>query len=323
MSQRDLVAELRGARLEAPAELRARIRLVAADATPPRRRLTRSRALVVVVPLAAAAAVAGVLLTRPSHERRATPAQREQAVTTKRAAAPAAIQHGRSAGGAAATVVPPAPGRAQLYDATLGVQVAGPRAVSDGVKRALRITTSLSGYPTSVHANTQTRRASADLVLKIPRVHVQGAIDRFSQLGTITAEHVDVRDVQAGLNATDRTIARLQRRLKALRAETPVPKADIAALTARVAALQRRQADERRAAHYATVGLHLGTPPPPVHASHSHGPLHGVGVALTWLGIGALYAVAVGGPLVILALLVLLAVRLLRRRRDDALLSRS
>jgi hypothetical protein len=44
---------------------------------------------------------------------------------------------------------------------------------------------------------------------------------------------------------------------------------------------------------------------------------------LTWLGIGAVYALAIGTPLVVLALLVWLAVRVIRRRREDALLSRS
>ena len=75
--------------------------------------------------------------------------------------------------------------------------------------------------PRRVHASSEAKVASADLVLKIPRAHVQEAITRLSALGTITSESVDIQDLQAGLNATDRTIARLQKQLADLRAQTP------------------------------------------------------------------------------------------------------
>jgi len=60
-----------------------------------------------------------------------------------------------------------------------------------------------------------------------------------------------------------------------------------------------------------------------VPRNQGHGPLHGVVVALTWLGIGAVYALAIGTPIAVLALLVWFAARIIRRRREDALLSRS
>src|SRR5438552_2486651 len=67
MSQRDVVAELRSARLEAPDELRERIRLVAAAAPPERRSFfARRRMIVLLVPVAAAVAAA-VVATRPTH----------------------------------------------------------------------------------------------------------------------------------------------------------------------------------------------------------------------------------------------------------------
>src|SRR5215813_6822554 len=61
MSQRDLVAELRAAHVEAPSEVRERVRLIAAGAPAPPRRITWRRALVVVVPVAAA-----IVFTRPA-----------------------------------------------------------------------------------------------------------------------------------------------------------------------------------------------------------------------------------------------------------------
>ncbi len=86
--------------------------------------------------------------------------------------------------------------------------------------------------------------------------------------------------------------------------------------------LQRAEASTVRSAHYATVQLHLETKPTAVPTKHGHGPLHGLGVAFHWIGIGAVYALALGTPLAAIALLSWLAARTIRRRRVDALLSR-
>src|SRR6202012_1764498 len=100
------------------------------------------------------------------------------------------------------------------------------------------------------------------------------------------------------LNNTDREIARLQKQLAVFRAEPTSPDNDrkIAALVKRVETLQRAQATTKRNAHFATVNLHLETPLVTVAQKHGHGPLHGVGVALKWLGIGAVYVLAIGAP---------------------------
>src|SRR4029077_2725414 len=118
-----------------------------------------------------------------------------------------------------------------------------PDGVSAGVKHALRITRSLGGYAGSVHATTTGTAGSADLTLRIPRTHVQEAIARLSALGTITAEQVDVQDLQTGLNTTDQTTARLQRQLVALRSQPPSD-----ANTIRIAALVRQIQRLQRAA---------------------------------------------------------------------------
>ena len=41
-----------------------------------------------------------------------------------------------------------------------------------------------------------------------------------------------------------------------------------------------------------------------------------------WIWIGAIYVLALGGPLVVLLVAIWLAARTLRRRREDALLAR-
>ena len=323
MSQRDLVAELRGARIGAPPEVRARVRLIAAaDTTRKRPTFTWRRALVLAVPVAAAIGAA-IVLTRPSHSPPvAVPVER-------------GIQHGAdsaatqgkafSTPGARAQLAPtPSTTRVQRYGAYLALRVAGPDGVSAGVKGALRIVKSLGGYAGSVHATTTGTAGSADLTLRVPRTHVQEAIARLSALGTITAEQVDVQDLQTGLNTTDRKIARLQRQVAALRAQPPsdANTIRIAALVRQIQGLQRAEAATIRTARYATIRVHLGTAAPKPAPAH-HGPLHGLRVVFRWIGIGAVYVLALGAPLLLLGWLVWIAARTIRRRREDALLSRS
>ena len=316
MSQRDLVAELRAAHVEAPPEVREHVRLVAAAAPAPPRRITWRRSLVVLVPVAAAIAAA-IVFTRPAdHPRSAreivrgpvTIAPNVGAATTDRAAK--------------ALAVPSPSNRVQTYGATLSLRVKDAHDVSDGVKRALRITTSLGGYSSSVHAETHGSTAFADLTLRIPRSRIQEAMTRLVQLGTITDENVTTVDETARLNAVDRAIARLQKQVATIRAEPKSPDNDrrIAALVTRIERLQRSQAATRRNAHYATISLHLETPLVVLAPKHTHGPLHGVGVALTWLGIAAVYALAIGAPVAALLVLLWLGVRVVRRRRENALL---
>lgn len=326
MSPRDVTAELRAARVEAPPELRARVRLIAAAApAAPRTPILRRRRswLVAVVPVAAALAAAGVVLTRSTPPNRIV--HGEAALRARAPRAFSTTPNGAAVGGGRVQSVPASPSRVQRYGATLSLRLPNAARVSDAVKRALRIAASLSGYASSVHVSSAGARGSASLVLRIPRANVQQALARLSALGTITGEHVDVQDLQAGLDATDRTIARLQRQLAQLRTQpqTDAVKRQVAALTARVVALQRARATTVRSAHFATVRLSLSTPAPKHARTHRHGPLHGLGVAFRWIGIGLVYALALGVPALIVVVLVWLALRALRRRREDALLARS
>ena len=322
MSPRRCVAELHGARIAAPAHVREQVRQIVAAAPSPPRRFTWRRTLVVAVP-AFAAIVAAVVIPRSGSEQTATPtapvelqaqAQAQSGAATK-SFAPATRD---------ALAPAPTPGRVVRYGAFLSLRVETANGVSNGVKRALRVATSLGGFSTTVHASTEDKNAVADLTLRIPRAHIQEAISRLSALGTITGEQVDVQDLTAQLNAGDRTIERLQKQLATLRAETETDavRAQIAAVTARIVRLQRVQASTVRTAHYATVQLHLETKPVVQPVKHGHGPLHGLGVAFHWIWIGAVYALALGTPLLLLLGLSWLAARVIRRRRVDALLSR-
>lgn len=324
MSQRDLIAELRAVRVSAPDEVRDRVRSIAArDETVRTRRFTWRRALVVALP-AAAAIAATVVFTRPSHVEQRAIVHGAVATTAdsgktflRGATAPQAKLAPLSTGAAGA--------RLQQVETTLALRVPTANAVSSSMQRALSIVRSYGGYPVYVDAGTQGKRATADLTLKVPRTHLREAMTRLSALGTITAEHLDVQDVTANVNETGRAIARLQRQLKELRAQeqTPAVQRKVAALTARVVSLQRARATTIRNAHYATIALHLATPEKVLtHHKVRHGPLHGLGVALKWLGVGAVYVLVLGTPVVLLFVLAWLTARVVRRRREDALLSR-
>lgn len=283
MSQRDILAELRTANVEAPPALRARVRLIAAQAPRPRRQ--RRRLAFVLVPVVAAAIAAGVFFsTRPSHQQHfargyATLQNQLRAPTTQSGAVPAPSQK-----------------RLQHYGASLQVQV---KDVPGAVTRALRIAASLGGYPASVHVSTAKQSGSAYLLLRVPRSNVQAAVARLSKLGSVSGEQVDIQDLQGGVNATDQLIARLERELKT------APKDRAGALTARIEALQRERANTVRTAHFATVQVSLSTPP--VNAKVHH---HYLRDALPWLG----------GAAAILVLL--LALRGLANLREARLLSR-
>ena len=250
MSQRDLVAELRAARIQVPAEVRSRVRAIAAEAAaPPSHRFWRRRSLVLLVPVAAAL-VGAVVLTRQDGHENDRLAHGGVAATTIPYRAEAAPSAAVPAPSAKALAPAPSSTRVQRYGATIGLQVASPNAVSNAVKKALAVTAALGGHPTSVHASSAGKAGVADLVLRVPRRHVQEAVTRLSQLGTITSEQVDVQDLQAGLDANARRITRLQRQLATLRTEPQTPERDraIAAITSQVERLQRAEAATVRSA---------------------------------------------------------------------------
>jgi len=223
------------------------------------------------------------------------------------------------------TLRAPAPSgtRLQDYDATLGLRVRDATALSDATKRALAIVRSLGGFATVVNVSMDGREGDASIRVRVPVTKVERAIERLAALGTITGSSVDVRDRQAGVNALDREIARLQRQLRELRRQerTPAVERRIRQLTERVQRLQRQRAATVREARLATISLELTTraPAPP---PEEPGPLHGVVVALRWVGIGAVYALALGVPFLLLALAVRLAWVRARRRGEQRLLER-
>ena len=322
MSQPDLLlTQLRAARPAAPAELREHVRRIAAAAEPERRpRLTWRRALVLAVPVAAALAGAALLVPRGSH-RAAVEPQPYQAVNSGAAARAKAAAPAQ----AAAAIPRPSRNRVQRIGASLQLRVPNPQAVSDATKQAVAIARSLGGYPSRLTVDAQGRSGYASIVLRIPKQHIQQAVTRLSGLGTIVGENVTIQDLQTQVDASARKLKRLEARLAYWQAQPQTEQAQkqVASFTAAIAKLRRSRAATIRSASFATLALQLSTRPAPPVVHQSHGPLHGLGTALRWLGIGAVYALALGGPIVLLLALCWLAARSVRRRREDALLSRS
>jgi hypothetical protein len=327
MSQPDLLDTLRDARLTAPPELRERVRLIAAQApATPARRITWRRSLIVLVPVAAAIAAAVVFVPRGG---------KQQATVVREGLPPQGLAGASAAkvpsfAAAAANAVPrallptPSGKRVQSYSASLELQLPTPAAVSAASRRAVAIATSLSGYQQSVSLNAGGKTGYASIVLRIPRNNVRTAMSRLSTLGRVTSENVSIQDLQTQVNTTDQTITRLQRQLATLRTESQTTQVarQIAQLTARVEALQRARASTLRTAHYSTISLQLTTPPPAMPKTHKPGPLHGLGVAFHWVWIGAVYALALGTPLLALLAAVWFGARAIRRRREESLLRR-
>ena len=250
MSQRDLVAELRAAHVEAPPEVRERVRLIAAAAPAPPRRITWRRALVVVVPVAAAIAATIVVTRPPKHEQTALDLARRSGPVTI-APSVGATAHSPSA---KALAVPSAKARVQTYDAercrsassmpaTCPTASSAHSANRDVARRLLAV-----GARGDARESRRRRSEAQD-----PTLTIQTAMAQLGQLGTITDENVSTVDKTALLNATDREIARLQKQLATLRAEPQSADTDrrIAALVTRIERLQRA-ARRRRGAQRTT-----------------------------------------------------------------------
>ena len=142
-------------------------------------------------------------------------------------------------------------------------------------------------------------------------------------------EHVSITDLQGGVDATTRRIIRLKGELTTALHEpqTAATRKLAAALRTRIEGLQRARAATLRGAHDATVSLELATPSRRIVRPHRQvvrrGPFHALGRIVRLAGIGAVYVLAIGTPLALLAFLAWLLGSRIRRRKEDRLLSRS
>jgi len=315
-SSPDLIHELRAARPAAPADLRARVREIAAAETArmpwPRLRLPGRRVALVALPAAAALALAsaGVLgLARSDGDVTALRGELAETDATNAEVAPAPA--------------PSDPGRTSAQDSAIGP--------TSG--RAERVTRSLGGHVVSASVSTGDE-GSATLTVRVPVTKVQEAIVRFSALGKITSQQVTIEGLQESLDALQRrersvraqialiaarlesepldaeTRARLESRLKNLRTDLLV--------------LRRNIAGTRAEARMATIQLTVLTPgalgvvPVPSRLDRTLDEALNV---LVWEGVIALAIAIVAAPFALVALAVWLGRSLYRRREEERLLA--
>jgi hypothetical protein len=349
-SSPDLIRELRASRPAAPADLRARVREIAAQeaAVAPsvfarlRQRLPERRLALVALPAAAALAfaTAGVVGLARS-DAPTTEALRGELETLDKAApesvAPgAAMPPATSTFGAAdadRSALAPGGPRAQRTSATLTVEVADSDGVSDSAQKALDLTRRLGGHVVGASVVTG-EDANAAITVRVPSARVQEAVVQLSALGDIVSQQVSIEDLQETLDTLERrersvraqiavlvarlesesldaeTRARLQSRLQNLRAE--------------LLALRRGQAGTRAEARMATIQLTVVTSESSggvAPASRLDRTLDEALNVLVWESVIALAIAIVAAPFALVAFALWLSRRFYRRREEDRLLA--
>ena len=355
----DLIHELRASRPSAPAELRARVREIAADApvAGKRRRPTLAlpvrRVALVAVPAAVALAFvsAGVLGLSRADVR--TEMAREQSLATKAGNDSAlnayddpalnafpqltpeqadALQSG-GVPNAGSGVAADSDDRAQRVSATLTVEVTDSDAVSRAAQDALDLTRSLGGYVVSSSVATGDE-GSAAITVREPVANVQDAIAGLSGLGRIVTQQVTVEDRQEDIDIARQQArsVRTQIALVTARLESETLDAETRArLEARLKNLKtdllvaRRNLSTFRAdARMSTIQLAIVTP----GASGAVAPPSRIDRTidealniLAWEAVIALGILIVLAPFALVGLAAWLGRRLYRRHEEERLLA--
>jgi hypothetical protein len=363
-----LLDELTLGEIAPPAELRERVRSlsaapVAVAATAgrlPRLRMRRPRRLVPALggALAVFAVIAGVAVTQtrtPDHtvllsapnlkaaDHELQPVVDAQGVAARAAVVPTSpTSTGQNAFALpSATSGAPLPDgqRAQDYSASLRLAVGSVAELSRSTQTVLDTVRSLGGAIETVDYGTPSAgRGSALIALRVPVARAQTALARFSALGTITAQQVQIRDLQSGLDQESNRARALRHRIALLKAKllspalTPVDRAALenrladsqAALTS---VLRGVHATQQRAA-FARFSLELDTGRgtavvPPAKTGAFEGTADDALGVISVVGRGALFAAIVGGPFVLLAGGAWWLARRFRRRAARRLLETS
>jgi hypothetical protein len=228
-----------------------------------------------------------------------------------------------------------AAGRAQEWDVALELRVPDNDRLSDASADAIRTTRELGGFVVSSNVSTRGRSGEARLVLRVPSRRIQDAIARLSELGTITAQNVQVQDRQDELDRLRRRIdeLRVQRAEVNLRLRTeqltPPERLRLELqqqrLTGRLNSLTATRNGVAREVAMAEVSLTVRTGKSA--AAPSEGRLGGAaGDALHVLavaGAAAIFVLIVISPLLVIGLAVWLGRRSLRRREHERLLDQT
>ena len=231
----------------------------------------------------------------------------------------------------------PSPVRAQDYSASIKLHVNDPDELSKAVQSAIRTTRQLGGYVTYVDYGTSgTKDGDAELSVRVPVGRVQGAIARFSMLGTILEQQADVRDLQGQIDRITRDVQQRRDRIAKLEAELKDPtlsdaernRVETRLVQAKrgLANAVRGRAGLIRQSRFAKLDLAFTTkkekeaPAPPSELRKTLD--DAAGILATELGV-LLYVLIAGAPFIVLALLAWLGARTARRAASQRVLERA
>jgi hypothetical protein len=104
----------------------------------------------------------------------------------------------------------PAAGRYQDYEASLTVRVKDVDTLHDRTAEATRLARTYGGYVASVDESTNSGNGRSDLVLRIPVNRVEDSYFRLAQLGTVSEQHLSIRDLDQVVKTQRRRIVQLK-----------------------------------------------------------------------------------------------------------------
>jgi hypothetical protein len=344
----ELVTLVRATRPHAPESLRQRVRVTAEMPEPARRQWFTTRRLALVLVAGALVAVGGLLGTRDRADRSAegggvAESQKVEPSFGEARADDATVTSPPVAGiqresAPSQPNVPPSGTRLQDYRADLTVRVGDTEELSQATATAMRTARSLGGYVVTARYDTPgDGEGDSYLVVRVPVTRVQDAILRFTELGTIVAQSIQVEDLQNQVNRQTETIASLRRtitRLEELLKDPDLPVEQRAELEIRLLnakqqlnrALNAREQTVRQGS-FARVALTLttreeGQPVEPAEPGYFERTIRDAAGALEKAGAWIVAGAIVAGPFLLVLALLGLGARSRRRRSDQRLLER-
>jgi Domain of unknown function (DUF4349) len=356
----DLIRELQAARPTAPADLRVRVREIAAqEAAAPiplasrfRLRLPARRYALVALPAAATIALAlttaGILgvarSDAPSNEvLREELLRGEQLSATDQwsteAAAPPvagaldATLDPTTSANTTKSAIAPDDQRAQQVSATLTVEVDDSNGVSSASQKALDLTRRLGGHVLSASVVTGDG-ANATIAVRVPVDRVQEAVVGLSALGTIVSQQVSIQDLQSTLDQLERRERSVRTQIALIVARLESDSLDavtrarletrLKELRTELRILRRSQAGTRAEARMATIQFAVVTPEfqgGVAPTSRVDRTLDEALNVLAWEGVIALAIAIVIAPFALVAFAAWLGRKLYRRREEERLLA--
>jgi len=346
----ELVRDLRALPTAAPTGVRERVRALGEPARPRTLHdlllmLSWRRSLLVLAPvcvlgLVSAAVIHGVVNSGGNSAQTAEAVQKLDAQAQRGAAGSGATTttpaFGAVTGKPLAPSLPtPAPGRYQDYEASLTVRVKDVDALHDRTAEATRLARSYGGYVASVDESAAGGTGRSDLVLRIPVSRVEDAYFRLAQLGTVTEQHLSIRDLDQVVQTQRRRIvqlkiliARIGETLKSsslpadvrlrLELQRDAAKQELAQVTGSNKATLREASLSRISL---TITSHQAAAAKKGGMSRIERAARDAGSFLAGAGAVLLFVLIVVSPLIFLAVAAVLGTRAYRRREERRLLS--